>query len=241
MSENPFDQQSLIQMFQGKEAPFIVGLASLQPVGIDSNIADLLTDHMANTLEGVPNVSLRQIHTSPPERDEDILVWAAKKQEALGVSYVIVGSVGLLGSKYIVSLRRIVPSAHPEIKARFDVSAYQLEDSMDALLESSAEIWSKIAQEERKGLPREDVKSIVFQNRGDFVKCYDQFPELGNGKVVLSYIIRGSGLLAGLSVHKSDFSNEEFHKCLIAQNTNMLFPSSASEITIIKFPIAFTR
>ena len=39
----------------------------------------------------------------------------------------------------------------------------------------------------------------------------------------------------------SDFQNEDFHNGLLEKSKRMLFPSSASEITIVQYPINFGR
>ncbi|MEC7986851.1 MAG: protein kinase [Myxococcota bacterium] len=240
-SETASAHGDLVEMFQAKKDPFLVGLVPLEAVDIEENVAALLTDHLAHTLKGIPNVSLVQISSPIPSNETAILNWAGEQLDAFDVQFIVVGSVGRLGSKYIVSLRRITTSANPDTKARFDSSAYQLEEDMDALLDASPAIWQKIAQEEPQGISKEGIDNIIRQNSSDYMNCYANAPTLGDGRLTLKFVIRGSGRISKASLVSSDFKDEDFHNCLLEKSKRMLFPSSASEITIVQYPIMFGR
>jgi class 3 adenylate cyclase len=247
LEKSPRDK--LLEAFEQRGKSFRVGLAELEPVGCEAALAQTITEHLGATLRGIPKVRIEQLSEKTPQDTEAIGTWAMERGKALNLEFIIVGAVGFLGSKSVLSLRRFSTET-----GQIDRRSYRLVDSTDALLAEVDAAWLELSSERLNGeptssfggeagaaaaRPNSSINKVIYEAKPSLKDCYKSHGNKKSGKVVILLEIQPTGKVASTKMGTDEIGEQSFEQCVLGEAKTWLFPS-ANEKQSISFPFIFS-
>lgn len=91
-------------------------------------------------------------------------------------------------------------------------------------------------------LDRQAILKVIVDNLGAIQYCYErqltQQPNLG-GKIVVNFVIEGSGRVTSSSVIQSNMGSKVVEDCVAARIRRLIFPKPPYGVVEVKFPFVF--
>ena len=180
-------------------------------------------------------MSIEQLSAAVPQgSDEAIGDWAIERGEALHVDYMVVGSVGYLGSKTVMSLRRFSTQS-----GQVDLRSYRLVDSTDALLGETDAAWLELSSELQDGLELSTIDTVVRDGGPELRRCYEEGGAGKSGKVAIVFEIATSGRVRAVDFHKDEIGEPAFKECVMEEARQWLFPPFRDGVQRVRYPFWF--
>ncbi len=171
--------------------------------------------------------------TPPTETDDSWIQWSVDRAEEVGVSQVIVGAVGTLGSRSLFNLRRVSKDV--------DATVYRLVDNMDLLLDGLDDVAAELREPSKKGVIERAVIDRIIQERIAHVSwSYDASGTKKAGKVALKFTISASVVVREARIDGDSLGVAMVADCLLDEARQWLFPPLADGSVVIRYPFVFT-
>ena len=226
-------REKLLEALKQREGSFRVGIAPLEPVECDATLAQTLTEHFADSLRGIPKVHIIQLSQSAPPDAASIGAWAMEQGKASYLDYIVIGSVGFLGSKNVLSLRRFSTQT-----GELDRRSYRLVDSTDLLLAEVETAWLELSNE--GSTRRQDDIARAMETLSDTLAiCADTHAANKKGKVLVSFNIAPSGQVDSVTLGRNEIDDPKFNQCVMNKINTWLFPQS-TEPVLVNYPYTFS-
>lgn len=203
-------------------------------------LAQAITAHLGDTLARIPNVSIEQLSQIAPTDPEAIGTWAIKQGEELNLEHIVVGSVGYLGSKSVLSLQRFSTQT-----GLVNLKAYRLVDSTDALIAEVDAAWLELISERTGKLDKNTIHETMKQASSILNKtCFehrvnDMRVKVKSGKVKIKFVVQSSGRVQSARIDYDEFNDPKFEEYIINEAKNWLFPPLKLGVTDVSYPFNF--
>jgi len=149
------------------------------------------------------------------------------------LDYIVIGSVGFLGSKNVLSLRRFSTQT-----GELDRRSYRLVDSTDLLLAEVETAWLELSNE--GSTRRQDDIARAMETLSDTLAiCADTHAANKKGKVLVSFNIAPSGQVDSVTLGRNEIDDPKFNQCVMNKINTWLFPQS-TEPVLVNYPYTFS-